>query len=112
DEAASRDRKRKGFQLMVLEYYSDMLDVREKNKGRDGYVAKADEQLDKDARAKGQATMDRIYKRYRYKFNDDEKFNMFVNTVTQAMDPYTEFFPPVEKRAFDEQMSGRFFGIG
>jgi carboxyl-terminal processing protease len=28
------------------------------------------------------------------------------------MDPHTTFFPPVEKRYFDEQMSGRFFGIG
>jgi carboxyl-terminal processing protease len=28
------------------------------------------------------------------------------------MDPHTTFFPPVEKRYFDEQMSGRFYGIG
>jgi carboxyl-terminal processing protease len=28
------------------------------------------------------------------------------------MDPHTEFFPPVDKRYFDEEMSGRFFGIG
>jgi carboxyl-terminal processing protease len=28
------------------------------------------------------------------------------------MDPHTTFFPPIEKRSFDEQMSGRFFGIG
>jgi len=112
DDAARHERLRKRLKLMTLEYYSDLLDVREKNKGREGFVSKTDEQLEKDARAKTQATMDRIYNRYRYKFNDDEKFNVFVNTITQTMDPYTEFFPPVEKRAFDEQMSGRFFGIG
>lgn len=112
NEAERRERSRKKLKLMALEYYSDMLDVREKNKGREGYVAKSDEQLEKDARAKVQSTMDRIYNRYRYKFNDDEKFSVFVNTITQANDPYTEFFPPIEKRAFDEQMSGRFFGIG
>jgi carboxyl-terminal processing protease len=28
------------------------------------------------------------------------------------MDPHTTFFPPLEKRSFDEQMSGRFYGIG
>ena len=28
------------------------------------------------------------------------------------MDPHTAFFPPVEKRYFDEQMSGRLYGIG
>ena len=37
---------------------------------------------------------------------------MLVNTITTSMDPHTTFFPPVEKRYFNEQMSGRFFGIG
>jgi carboxyl-terminal processing protease len=32
--------------------------------------------------------------------------------VTETMDPHTTFFPPIEKRSFDEQMSGRFYGIG
>ena len=43
---------------------------------------------------------------------DDDRFNMFVETIVQTMDPHTDYFPPVEKRYFDEQMSGRFFGIG
>jgi carboxyl-terminal processing protease len=46
------------------------------------------------------------------KFNDDEKFSVYVNTITSMMDPYTEFFPPVDKRYFDEQLSGSFYGIG
>ena len=44
--------------------------------------------------------------------SDDDQFQYFVNTITETMDPHTTFFPPVEKRYFDEQMSGRFFGIG
>ncbi len=56
--------------------------------------------------------IDRIFDRYRFKFNDDDKFNMFVNAITTTMDPHSEFFPPVDKRYFDEEMSGRFFGIG
>ena len=56
--------------------------------------------------------MDRTFERYRFKFSEDDKFNLFVSIITNAMDPHTEFFPPVDKRYFDEQMSGRFFGIG
>ena len=56
--------------------------------------------------------MDRTFERYRFKFSDDDKFNLFVGIITNTMDPHTEFFPPVDKRYFDEQMSGRFFGIG
>ena len=28
------------------------------------------------------------------------------------MDPHTEYFPPVENRGFEEELSGRFYGIG
>jgi carboxyl-terminal processing protease len=111
-DAARKEMWRKKLKLMTLERYSDLLDIREKNKGRDGFVVKTDEQLEKDAREKVQAAMNRLFDRYHFKFNDDEKFEIFVNAVTQTMDPYTEFFPPVEKRYFDEQMSGRFYGIG
>ena len=56
--------------------------------------------------------MERLYERLKVKMTDDDRFNMFVETIVQTMDPHTDYFPPVEKRYFDEQMSGRFFGIG
>jgi carboxyl-terminal processing protease len=56
--------------------------------------------------------MDRTFERYKVKFDDDEKFDVFVNTITSMMDPYTEFMPPLDKRYFDEQLSGSFDGIG
>ncbi len=37
---------------------------------------------------------------------------MYMNTITQSEDPHTDYFPPKEKRSFDEEMSGTFFGIG
>ncbi|MEJ0080617.1 MAG: S41 family peptidase [Puia sp.] len=46
------------------------------------------------------------------KRDDDDFFNVFVETIVQCMDPHTDYFPPVEKRSFDEDMSGRFYGIG
>jgi carboxyl-terminal processing protease len=68
--------------------------------------------LEKEARERVKKVMDRTFERFRFKFNDDDKFNVFVNAITTTMDPHTEFFPPVDKRYFDEEMSGRFFGIG
>jgi carboxyl-terminal processing protease len=112
DDAARREMWRKKLKYLTLERYSDMLDTREKNKGRQGFVVKSNEQLEKDARDLVQMAMNRIFDHYKYKFDDDDKFDLFVNTITQSMDPYTEYFPPVEKRYFDEQMSGTFFGIG
>lgn len=110
--AEQKDRWRKKLKFMTLERYVDLLDVREKNKGKEGFVVKTDEELEKDARDRVKRIMDRTFERYRLKFNDDDKFNMYVNTITTTMDPHTEFFPPVDKRYFDEEMSGSFFGIG
>jgi carboxyl-terminal processing protease len=107
-----KERWRKKLKFMALERYSDLLDTREKNKGKEGFVAKTDADLEKEARDKIKKATDRLFERYRFKFSDDDKFNMFVNAITTTMDPHTEFFPPVDKRYFDEEMSGRFFGIG
>ncbi len=112
NDAERKDRWRKKLKYMALERYADLLDTREKNNGKEGFVVKTNEELEKDARDKVRRVIDRTFDRYRFKFNDDDKFNMFVNAITTTMDPHTEFFPPVDKRYFDEEMSGRFYGIG
>lgn len=111
-EAERRERWRKKVKFMTLERYADLLDSREKNKGKEGFVVKTDAELEKEAREKVAKILDRTFERYRFKFSDDDKFNVFVNAITTTMDPHTEFFPPVDKRYFDEEMSGRFYGIG
>ncbi|HUQ66423.1 MAG TPA: S41 family peptidase, partial [Flavitalea sp.] len=103
---------RKRMKLLVLERYADLKDLREKNKGKEGLGAKSDADLEKEARERVQKIMDRSYDRLKKKFDDEDSFNAYVNTITETMDPHTTFFPPVEKRYFDEQMSGRFYGIG
>ena len=107
-----KERWRKKIKFLTLERYVDLLDIREKNKGKEGFVVKTDTELEKEAREKVKKITDRLFERFRFKFNDDDKFNLFVNAITNTMDPHTEFFPPVDKRYFDEEMSGRFFGIG
>ncbi|RYY55184.1 MAG: tail-specific protease [Chitinophagaceae bacterium] len=107
-----RERWRKKLKYLTLERYSDLVDTREKNKGKEGFVVKNDAELEKEAREKTKKVTDRIFERYRLKFSDDDKFNLFVNAITTTMDPHSEFFPPVDKRYFDEEMSGTFYGIG
>ncbi len=110
--AERKEMWRKRLKYMALDRYAESLETREKNKGKDSFVVKTDIQLEKEAREKVMKVMDRTFERYRFKFTDDDKFNLYVNSITSTMDPHTTFFPPVDKRYFDEQMSGRFFGIG
>jgi carboxyl-terminal processing protease len=111
-EADRKEAWRKRLKFLTLERYSELLDQQEANKGKKDFVAKSNEDLEKDARARSLKIMDRIYDRLKVKVTDDDRFNMFVQSIVQSMDPHTDYFPPVEKRYFDEQMSGHFFGIG
>jgi carboxyl-terminal processing protease len=112
NEADRKETWRKRLKYMTLERYSDLLEQREANKGKDSVAAKTDAELEKTARAMVLKGMDRNFERLRLKFTDDERFSAYINAISESMDPYTTYFAPVEKRAFDEQMKGSFFGIG
>ena len=111
NEDDRKERWRKHLKFLVLERYVDLLDQRSKSKV-DSITKRTDSELEAEARSKVLKSTDRMYERIRVKLTADERFNMFINVITNLMDPHTDYFPPVEKRAFDEQMSGRFYGIG
>lgn len=110
--AGRRELWRKRLKYMCLDRYADLLDQRDANKGQKGFVVKTDAQLEQEARNRVQTIMERSFQRRNVRFTEEDRFNLLVNTVTETMDPHTRFFPPIEKRSFDEQMSGRFYGIG
>lgn len=111
-EADRKDTWRKRLKFMALERYAESLEAREKNKGKEGFVVKTDAQLEKEARERVGKLVSRSFDRYRNKFKEEDQFNAYVNSITSTMDPHTNFFPPVEKRYFDEQLSHKFSGIG
>ncbi len=112
NKAELKERWRKKLKYLSLERYDDLLTERAKNKDKKDYVVKTDKELEKEAREKVQRIIDRTFERFRFKFSEEDKFNLFVRSITNTMDPHTDFFPPVDKRYFDEEMSGRFYGIG
>jgi carboxyl-terminal processing protease len=112
NEADRRDGWHKQLKYLTLERYADMLENQESNKNAPGYVVRTEADIEKDARTRTLKVMDRLYERFKVKMGDEDRFNMFVETIVQTMDPHTDFMPPADKRYFDEQMSGTFFGIG
>ncbi|HLL43736.1 MAG TPA: carboxy terminal-processing peptidase, partial [Segetibacter sp.] len=113
-EAQRKDLWRKKLKFLTLERYSDLVDQRDKLKVRKDtvVVVKSDADLEIEAREKVVKSMTKNFDRLKLKFNDDDRFNLFINTITSYMDPHSDYFPPLEKRSFDEQMSGKFYGIG
>jgi len=110
-EQARKESWRKRIKFLTLEKYADLLEARDKlNKTDSAYKKDAD--LEKDAREKVKKLVTRNFDRMVSKNKPDERFDMFINVITNYMDPHTTFFPPIEKRSFDEQMRGSFYGIG
>ncbi len=107
-----KDRLRKEMKLYSLEKYLELQDQRDKNMETKDFVVKADTTLEREARLKVLKIMDKRYDRLKSTFNEDQRFNAYLNVITNLMDPHTDYFPPIEKRGFDEEMSRRFYGIG
>jgi carboxyl-terminal processing protease len=112
DDKELKEYWRKRLKFMTLERYAEAIETREKNKDSANFEIKDDVALELESRDRVKKIWERNFERIRRRFTLDEKFNMYINAIAETMDPHTQFFPPVERRAFDEQMSGRFFGIG
>jgi len=111
-EAERKEVWRKSLKYIVLGKLVELQDEREKNKGKKDVLQKADSTLEREARDYVKKRMERSMTTKKTHETTDENFSTFVNAITQSMDPHTDYFPPVDKRSFDESMSGGFYGIG
>lgn len=111
-EIERKDRWRKKIKYYTLERFVDLQEEREKNKGKEGFKVLPDDSLELSARNSVLKMMDRTFNRIKTTFTEDQRFNAFINVITNTMDPHTDYYPPIEKRAFDERMSNQFYGIG
>jgi|LakMenEpi03Aug12_release.lakeMendotaPanAssembly.Ray.scaffolds.fasta_scaffold03444_15 carboxyl-terminal processing protease len=71
----------------------------------------SDSELEVKARENVRKSMDNYFKRLK-KINEHDRFAYYMNSVCHIVDPHTDFFPPKDKQRFDEEMSGKFYGIG
>ncbi len=114
DEKEMQEKWRLHVKYQVLAKYVELKKEQEKkkeNKDSVNAVMKTDAQLEIAAREDVKKTYERYFKRLS-KRKDNDRFTYYVNAIAETEDPHTSYFPPVDKKAFDEQMSGTFFGIG
>jgi len=110
DEAARKEAWRKVLKYRTLEKLTDLQEMQAKDKTN--AKPKTDAELEAEARGKVKQLYDRYFDRLKNKQDDNDRFSLYVNAITTTMDPHTDFMPPAEKRYFEEQMAGKFFGIG
>lgn len=114
DDKALKERWRLYLKYRVLSQYTDLKKAQERrvaDKDTSLKTVKTNAELEADARDKVSKNIESYYKRLN-KLDDNQMFAAFMNSVTNTYDPHTDYFPPEDKKRFDEMMSGSFFGIG
>lgn len=75
------------------------------------FVAQTKAELINTAKSKVELNLQKYFTKLK-KLKEEDRFAVYINAITLSEDPHTDFFPPQEKKNFDVQMSGEFFGIG
>ncbi len=112
DETEQKDVWRKLLKYQAMVRLDDLLQAEEKKeKDEKGYKAKSLTELEKTAREGVQKNQNEFFKRM-YRLKKKDWRNLYLNSITSAYDPHTEYYPPKDKENFDIQFSGQFEGIG
>lgn len=75
------------------------------------FEEKSIETLEENARKQAMKNIATRFKRRR-EIDDEDQFAYFINSVSAAFGPHSQYFPPQEKENFDMRMTGRLEGIG
>ena len=111
NEKALKELWRKSLKYQVMARVAEMMDEQEvADNGKDVAPAALPE-LEKKARERVLKIHDDWFNRMN-KVDREDRFSMYVNSITSAFDPHTNYFPPQEKESFDISMSGQVEGIG
>lgn len=96
----------------TLAKYYDLKETEEKKaKDSTGYKMRDFATLEKESREAIEKVQERYFKRL-MKLNTNDRFAVYINSITGTIDPHTDYMLPSDKKRFDEMMSGGFIGIG
>lgn len=99
-------RWRKNIKYRILNRFNELAEGQ-----KDAKEKKSDKELWAEAQKSTQKNIEYYFRRIN-KITEDEQFSYYLNVITQTFDPHTTYLAPKDKKRFDEEMSGSFFGIG
>ena len=103
---------RKFLKFNALGIYSNLKDDENRKKEKTPeYDIKADKDIEIETRNVLKEDMKYFFEA-RYDLNRNDYFSIFVNSIALQFDPHTSYFAPSAKDRFDQNISGKFEGIG
>ena len=103
---------RKRFKLSTLEYFSDLVEQEDFKKEKDSaYQIKSKVVLEEEARLITKENIENYFEIFD-EVEREEWFSIYINAITLEFDPHSNYFEPDKKEEFDQNISGKFEGIG
>jgi carboxyl-terminal processing protease len=106
EELKERWRKSLKYQTMIRLY-----DLQKRQDDNDSIEPKSFKELEEEARASVLKRQKDWFRRMK-KVERNDRLSLYINSITNAFDPHTGYFPPKDKEDFDIAMSGKLEGIG
>ena len=103
---------RKFLKFNALGIYSNLKEEENRKKENNPeYNLKADKEIEIETRSILKDDMKYFFEA-RYDLNRNDYFSIYVNSIALQYDPHTSYFAPSAKDRFDQNISGKFEGIG
>lgn len=103
---------RKFLKFNALGIYSNLKnDENRKKEKNPEYNLKTDKEIEIETRNVLKEDM-KFFFEARYDLNRNDYFSIYVNSIALQFDPHTSYFAPSAKDRFDQNISGKFEGIG
>ncbi|MDB5230028.1 MAG: hypothetical protein JWN76_833 [Chitinophagaceae bacterium] len=96
------------LKYQVLNQYEELLQQRTK----DSTLTTDDHLLQAKARANVLKVEMRILDNLQKLTTNEEAFNIYLNDIVNLYDPHSNYFLPIDRREFQEDMTGIYYGIG
>jgi|TARA_B110001450_G_scaffold176933_1_gene165247 carboxyl-terminal processing protease len=106
------NRWRKQLKFYTISNYHDLIVAENTLKEADeNYVSKPLSEIESEARASILKTMTENFSVLE-DIRRQDWLSVYINAIAEEFDPHTFYFAPSDKDKFDEQMSGKYEGIG
>ena len=102
---------RKRLKLSVLDGYASKKEINDQEKEKENDNLISDNEIEKESRTSITENLKDFFQ-FNSELERSDWFSIFLNTIVTQYDPHTSYLAPEAKEVFDQNISGKFQGIG
>ncbi len=102
---------RKRLKLSVLDGYASKKEINESKSDTENNQTKTDQEIEQESRISIKENLKDFFQ-FNSELERTDWFSIYLNSIVTQFDPHTTYLAPEAKDVFDQNISGKFQGIG